>query len=81
MLDNEQLNKADELIKQLGEETAYEIATWILYRLEKQGLCIWQTYDLEDIESFMGRKPTEEELELMQDNLRNTLEYITPEEV
>ena len=73
------LDYANELIKKYGKEEAYNLATWILYQLNLENYCIWQTYSRHDIESNLGRKPTAEEFDEMQDNLADCFEYIRPE--
>lgn len=70
--------KAMFFLKKHTKQEAYDFATWILHDLEVKGFCIWQTYDKEDIEIGLGRKPTKEELAEMQDGLMNCFEYIRP---
>lgn len=75
-----ELDIAQDLIKKYGETGAYDIATWILNRLEHRHYCIWQTYDKDDIAINYGRKPTDEEMDNMQENLSNCFEYIRLED-
>ena len=81
MSDIKELETARQIIKEQGDDAAYDVATWILYCLENKNYCIWQTYTQDDIKINMGRKPTNDEMEEMQERLANTFEYIRPEEV
>lgn len=71
---------AKKLIKKYGQEKAYDLATWILYALNVEDYCIWQTYTKDDIKLNWGKNPTAEDMEQMQENLANSFDYITPEE-
>lgn len=71
---------AKKLIKKYGQEKAYDLATWILYALNVEDYCIWQTYTKDDIKLNWGKNPTAEDMEQMQENLMNCFDYITPEE-
>jgi len=71
---------ARRIIKKYGVMPAYDLATWILYELEWRRCCIWQTYTMDDIEQNMGRKPTADEIDEMQERLVNSFEYIRPKE-
>ena len=79
-MDSVEHKSARKIIKKFGVMPAYELATWILYELEWRHCCIWQTYTMDDIEINMGRKPTADEIDEMQDRLANSFEYIRPEE-
>lgn len=70
---------AKEIIKKYGNQKAYDLATWILYALNLEDFCIWQTYTKDDIEANLGRKTNAEEMEEMQENLGNIFEEIVPE--
>lgn len=61
-------------------EDSYEFAIELLYRLEGAGYCVWQTYSREDIELNLGRKPTEDDMSALQENISNIFEQIRPEE-
>ena len=71
---------AKEIIKEYGNHLAYDLATWILYQLNLEDFCIWQTYTKDDIETNLGRKTDAEEMEEMQENLANCFEYIRLED-
>lgn len=71
---------ADSLIDEFNDDALYDIATSILYYLENKGYSIWQTYTRSDIQCNMGRKPTTDEMNEMQERLANCFEYIRPEE-
>lgn len=63
--------EAYDIIQKKGIDDAYELATDILYLLAgKYGYCIWQTYTKEDVEINIGRKPTNEEMQELGDNLQ-----------
>ena len=68
------------LIKELGDDKAYDLATWILYQLNGKNYCIWQTYTKDDIKLNWGKEPTVDEMDEMQENLMNCFDYIIPEE-
>jgi hypothetical protein len=70
--------KAMRFLKKHTKQEAYDFATWVLHDLEERGFCIWQSYDKDDIEIGLGRKPTKDELADMQDRLMNCFEYIRP---
>ncbi|MBO7712660.1 MAG: hypothetical protein J6S85_03770 [Methanobrevibacter sp.] len=70
--------KAMRFLKKHTKQEAYDFATWVLHDLEERGFCIWQTYDKDDIEVCLGRKPTKDELADMQERLMNCFEYIRP---
>lgn len=73
--------KAEGFIKKHTKQYAYDFATWVLHNLEHKGFCIWQTYTKEDITVNMGRKPTSDEMDEMQERLADCFEYIRPEGV
>ena len=62
--------QAKKYIEKKGYEAAYDFATWILHRLQGHGYCIWQTYTKDDIESNIGRKPTDDEMQDLADSLQ-----------
>lgn len=62
-------------------EDSYEFAIELLYRLQEKGYCIWQTYTRDDIEQGLGRKPTEDDMSALQENISNIFEQIIPGEV
>lgn len=69
-----------DLIEKYGEKGAYEIATWTLHTLCGKRYCLWQTYDQEDIETNLGRKPTDDEFDAMEERLANSFDYISTKE-
>ena len=71
----------DSLIDGFNDTALYDIATSILYHLEHKGYSIWQTYTKEDIAVNMGREPTADEMDEMQERLADCFEYIRPEGV
>lgn len=74
MMDAEQ--QKESLIDEYTDDALYEIATGILFHLERNHYCIWQTYDKEDIKNGLGKKPTKEKMEELQERLADTWEYI-----
>lgn len=61
---------ADYLIDEFNDNALYDIATSILCYLQGKGYCIWQTYTKDDIESNIGRKPTDDEMQDLADSLQ-----------
>ena len=49
-------NSVDEITKKLSDEEAYNLATYLLSKLESKGYCIWQTYSKEDVKMFSGKE-------------------------
>lgn len=74
------MKQAHRTIKRLGDDDAYDLATWILHILNKRCYCIWQTYTVDDIKLNMGREPTAAEFLQMQENMGDCFDYITPED-
>ena len=49
-------NAVDEITKKLTDEEAYNLATYLLSKLESKGYCIWQTYSKEDVKMLSGKE-------------------------
>lgn len=61
---------AEKIIDDYDDSFIYETATNLLAHLQGRGYCIWQTYTKEDVESNIGRKPTNEEMQMLADSLQ-----------
>lgn len=46
---------ANDIVRTMNKESAYDLATSLLSVLEDMGYCIWQTYTKEDIKSNTGK--------------------------
>lgn len=62
--------KAVQFLKKHTKQESYDFATWILHELQNKGFCIWQTYTKYDIESNLGHKPTDDEMQELSDSLQ-----------
>jgi hypothetical protein len=59
------------IIQDKGKDDAYRLATDILWWLSaRYGYCIWQTYTRDDVEANIGRKPTDDDMRELEDNLQ-----------
>ena len=77
---NNAYGTASKMVKLLGEQTAYNLATTLLAVLADKHYCIWQTYDKEDIKLNTGKKKISNNyLDELQDRLQNTFanDYLT----
>ena len=62
-----------------SKEDCYDFAVELLYRLERDGFCIWQTYTQDDIRFNTGKQPTPQKMAELQERLQNTFanDYLT----
>lgn len=63
------LHRARRMIDKAGKEFAYDLAISLLHELYKDGYCIHQSYTREDIEGYLGHKPSDEEFEDLYESL------------
>lgn len=57
------LKQGKRIINKAGKEFAYDLAISILTKLYDEGYSIFQSYTREDIEGYLGHKPSEEEFD------------------
>lgn len=70
--DNTQrVETASEIIKELGEENALNLAECILAELGEQHKVVWATYTQESLSSCVGRTLDEDDMNECQDYLDN----------
>lgn len=63
--------EAYDIIQKKGIDDAYRLATDILWWMScRYGYCIWQTYTRDDVEANIGRKPTNDDMRELGDNLQ-----------
>lgn len=63
------LKQGKRIIDKAGKEFAYDLAISILTKLYDEGYSIFQSYTREDIEGYLGHKPSDEEFENLYDSL------------
>ena len=63
------LKQGKRIIEKAGQEFAYDLAISILTKLYDEGYSIFQSYTREDIEGYLGHKPSDEEFENLYDSL------------
>lgn len=63
------LKQGKRIIDTAGKEFAYDLAISILTKLYDEGYSIFQSYTREDIEGYLGHKPSDEEFENLYDSL------------
>ena len=63
------LHRARRIIDKAGKEFAYDLAISILTKLYDEGYSIFQSYTREDIEGYLGHKPSDEEFENLHESL------------
>lgn len=57
------LKQGQRIIDKAGQEFAYDLAISILTKLYDEGYSIFQSYTREDIEGYLGHKPSEDEFD------------------
>lgn len=63
------LEQGQRIIDKGGKEFAYDLAISILTKLYDEGYSIFQSYTREDIEGYLGHKPSEDEFEGLYESL------------
>lgn len=63
------LKQGQRIIDKAGKEFAYDLAISILTKLYDDGYSIFQSYTRDDIEGYLGHKPSDEEFENLYDSL------------
>lgn len=56
-------NSVDEITSKLTNEETYNLATYLLSKLENKGYCIWQAYTKEDVKNITNKEPSKDDME------------------
>ena len=60
-----------------SKEDCYDFAIELLYRLGRDGFCIWQTYTKDDLKQ-LGESTKKENMDYLQDQIQNFFVYYDP---